>query len=140
MARAPLATSPQLAARFRDFAAEVTPVSDALSPFPDCDGCAHRCAFRSRASTAVWPEHAKELKERVARYPKSKPEQSAWWSGTAEWVAELADTVPLRDPAPDALRDYRACVFIHLARAAWQRKTLPWVRLYRTHTAPGPST
>ncbi|MGW1671887.1 ATP-binding protein [Streptomyces sp. NPDC002324] len=137
--RAPLATSPQLASRFRDFAAEVTSVSDALTPFPECDGCAHRCAFRSRASTAVWPENAKDLRERVARYPKSKPEQSAWWGDTAGWVAELADTVPLRDPAPDALRDYRACVFIHLARAAWQRKTLPWVRLYRAHTTPGPS-
>lgn len=138
--RAPLASTSQLASRFRDFVAEVVPVSEALAPFPDCDGCAHRCAFRSRASTAVWPEHAKDLKERVARYPKSRPEQSAWWNSTAEWVAELADALPLREPTPDALRDYRSCVFIHLARAAWQRKTLPWVRLYRTHSAPGPSS
>lgn len=137
VARAPLATTAELSTRFREFAAEVEPVSAALAPFPDCEGCAHRCAFRSRASTAVWPEHGKDLKERVARYPRSTAEQSAWWSTTAEWVAELADTVPLRDAASDALRDYRACVFIHLARAAWQRKTLPWVRLYRAHTSAG---
>ncbi|MDT9690218.1 DUF87 domain-containing protein [Streptomyces sp. P9(2023)] len=137
VSRAPLATSTQLAARFQEFAAEVPSVSDAIAPFADCEGCAHRCSFRSRASTAVWPEHATQLKERVAKYPASKPERAEWWSSTARWVGDVADAVPLPEPDADAeaLADYRACVFIHVARSAWQRKTLPWVRLYRTHTS-----
>ncbi|WP_030620318.1 ATP-binding protein [Streptomyces sclerotialus] len=141
--RAPLATGPELADRFHSFAAEAPSVDAALAPFPDCEGCRHRCAFRSRAATAVWPEHAAELRKRVATYPKTKPEQATWWQSTATWVASVADTVPLPDPAPapEATADYRACVFLHLARTTWQRKTLPWVRLYRSHTThPGTDT
>lgn len=134
--RAPLATASELAARFRSFTETTPSVDAALAPYPDCEGCHHRCDFRSRATTAVWPEHAKELKKRVATYPKSKADQSAWWQSTATWVAGIADTLPLPDPtaAPDAVADYHACVFLHIARTAWQRKTLPWVRLYRSHT------
>jgi hypothetical protein len=139
VARAPLATAPQLAGRFRNFAASDHSVSDALAPFPECEGCRHRCEFRSRAGTAVWPEHGKELRERVSSYPTSKPEQAAWWKSTADWVAGLADSVPLpdRDSSSAAVSDYRACVFVHVVRSAWQRKTLPWVRLYRTHLPSG---
>ncbi|MEU8772323.1 DUF87 domain-containing protein [Streptomyces sp. NPDC048606] len=139
VARAPLATDAELGARFRGFAAAHEEVDAALAPFPDCAGCRHRCEFRTRAATAVWPEHGTKLKERVATYPKSSGEQAAWWRETAEWVTEVADAVPLPAPRradPAAAEDYRACVFIHVARAAWQRNTLPWVRLYRTHTLP----
>ncbi|MGW5445326.1 ATP-binding protein [Streptomyces asiaticus] len=137
--RAPLAMASELAARFRSFTETAPSVDAALAPFPDCEGCRHRCDFRSRATMAVWPEHATELKKRVATYPKAKADQSAWWQSTAMWVAGIADTVPLPDPtaASDAVADYRACVFLHIARTAWQRKTLPWVRLYRSHTTPG---
>ncbi|MCX5193070.1 DUF87 domain-containing protein [Streptomyces sp. NBC_00249] len=140
ISRAPLATDAELATRFRDFAATTEAVDAALAPFPDCEGCRHRCEFRTRAATAVWPEHGTELKKRVADYPKARPEQADWWRDTATWVATLADQVPLPpDPsrAATAEPDYRACVFVHAARAAWQRNTLPWVRLYRTHTLPG---
>ncbi|WP_157857878.1 ATP-binding protein [Streptomyces durhamensis] len=135
LARAPLATSPDLAARFRDFAGTHPSVSTALAPFPECEGCRHRCAFRSRAATAVWPEDAKELRQRVTVYPKSKPEQTAWWQSTASWITDVADRAPLSAEDPAALSGYRACVFVHVARSAWQRKTLPWVRLYRTHVS-----
>lgn len=143
--RAPLADGPELAARFREFASATPGVDSALAPFADCEGCRHRCAFRSRAATAVWPEHATELRKRVAEYPKSKPGQADWWRSTTEWVTEVADTVPLPPADTDsgaAVADYHACVFIHLARTAWQRKTLPWTRLYRTHapTPPGAPT
>ncbi|MFD3937549.1 ATP-binding protein [Streptomyces sp. NPDC058611] len=140
VSRAPLASDAQLTARFQAFAGGSQAVDATLAPFPDCDGCQHRCAFRSRAATAVWPEHGSKLKERVVQYPKTRPEQATWWRDTADWVGTLADTVPL--PAQvggseTAVTDYRACVFIHVARAAWQRNTLPWVRLYRDNTRPG---
>ncbi|MFC7257694.1 helicase HerA domain-containing protein [Streptomyces lutosisoli] len=155
VARAPLADSSQLAARFREFADTTPSVDSALAPFADCEGCRHRCAFRSRAGTAVWPEHGAELRKRVTGYPKSPAEQTDWWRSTTEWVASVAEKVPLPQPdtnakgnaAADAVTsanantvtDYHACVFIHIARSAWQRKTLPWTRLYRTHapTPPG---
>ncbi|GHE12265.1 helicase HerA domain-containing protein [Streptomyces alanosinicus] len=137
--RAPLATSTELASRFRDFADSHPPVADALAPFPECEGCRHRCAFRSRAGAVVWPEDGKELRERVKTYPKTKPEQATWWQSTATWITDIADRAPLpgEDVAPAPLSDYRACVFTHVARSAWQRKTLPWVRLYRTHLSSG---
>ncbi len=65
--RAVLATPTQLGDRFHAFTASVPAAAKALAPFPECEGCRHRCAFRSRASTAVWPEHGKELRERVKR-------------------------------------------------------------------------
>ncbi|WP_206330309.1 hypothetical protein, partial [Streptomyces telluris] len=58
-------------------------------------------------------------------------------SRTAEWVADIADAVALPGAAADAVDDYRACVFIHVAQAAWKRKTLPWVRLYRRNAGVG---
>ncbi|MDX2395101.1 DUF87 domain-containing protein [Streptomyces sp. DK15] len=137
--RAPLATDAELATRFRALAADHEAVDAALAPFPDCEGCRHRCSFRTRAATAVWPEHGTKLKERVAAYPKTSREQADWWLATADWVTALADTVPLRVPEGDrdsAVDDYRACVFVHVARAAWQRNTLPWVRLYRDNVRP----
>ncbi|GAA0327924.1 hypothetical protein GCM10010302_78610 [Streptomyces polychromogenes] len=139
VSRAPLATDAELGTRFRALAAGNEAVDAALAPFPDCEGCRHRCTFRTRAATAVWPEHGTKLKERVATYPKTSREQADWWRDTADWVAGLADTVPLRVPKGDrdaAVDDYRACVFIHVARAAWQRNTLPWVRLYRDNVRP----
>ncbi|MEU7010560.1 DUF87 domain-containing protein [Streptomyces sp. NPDC046332] len=140
LSRAPLATDAELASRFRALAAGDEAVDAALAPFPDCEGCRHRCSFRTRAATAVWPEHGTKLKERVAAYPKTSGEQADWWRDTADWVAEVADTVPLRVPEGDrepVVSDYRACVFVHVARAAWQRNTLPWVRLYRDNVRPG---
>ncbi|MFF4646638.1 ATP-binding protein [Streptomyces sp. NPDC001389] len=140
VSRAPLATDAELGTRFRALAADHEGVDAALAPFPDCEGCRHRCIFRTRAATAVWPEHGTKLKERVAAYPKTSREQADWWRDTADWVTGLADTVPLRGPEGDrdaAVDDYRACVFIHVARAAWQRNTLPWVRLYRENVRPG---
>ncbi|MEU4270628.1 DUF87 domain-containing protein [Streptomyces sp. NPDC026092] len=142
VSRAPLATDAELATRFRALAADDEAVDAALAPFPDCEGCRHRCSFRTRAATAVWPEHGTKLKERVAAYPKTGAEQADWWRDTGDWVAELADTVPLRVPEGEGDRDpvvsdYRACVFVHVARAAWQRNTLPWVRLYRANVRPG---
>ncbi|MFJ8212109.1 ATP-binding protein [Streptomyces sp. NPDC096033] len=139
VSRAPLATDAELGTRFRALAADHEAVDAALAPFPDCEGCRHRCTFRTRAATAVWPEHGTKLKERVATYPKTSREQADWWRDTADWVAGLADTVPLRVPKGDrdaAVDDYRACVFIHVTRAAWQRNTLPWVRLYRDNVRP----
>ncbi|GAA3055287.1 hypothetical protein GCM10020000_41950 [Streptomyces olivoverticillatus] len=106
-------------------------------PFPDCEGCRHRCTFRSRAATAVWPEHGEELKKKVVDYPRTSAAQAEWWSRTADWVAGIADTVAPPGAAPEAVEDYRACVFIHVAQAAWKRKTLPWVRLYRSHAVRG---
>ncbi|MGW2491809.1 ATP-binding protein [Streptomyces sp. NPDC001606] len=136
--RAPLATPAELSARFRSIAAAHPSIEDALAPFPECEGCRHRCLFRSRAATAVWPEDGKELRQRVTSYPKSKQEQATWWQSTATWIGDIADRVPL--PAatsePTAAADYQACVFTHVAREAWQRKTLPWVRLFRTHQPP----
>ncbi|MFD0146794.1 MULTISPECIES: ATP-binding protein [unclassified Streptomyces] len=142
VSRAPLATDAELASRFRALAADDEAVDAALAPFPDCEGCRHRCSFRTRAATAVWPEHGTKLKERVAAYPKTSAEQADWWRDTGDWVAELAATVPLRVPEGEGDRapvvsDYRACVFVHVARAAWQRNTLPWVRLYRANVRPG---
>ncbi|WP_146166926.1 helicase HerA domain-containing protein [Streptosporangium nondiastaticum] len=132
-ARAPLAGNAELADRFRAFADATPDVDAALAPFPDCEGCRHRCAFRARAATAVWPEHGTELKKRVADYPKTSAAQAEWWARTAEWVAGIADAVAPRGAAAEAVDDYRACVFIHLAQSAWKRKTLPWVRLYRSN-------
>ncbi|OIV38883.1 hypothetical protein BIV57_03880 [Mangrovactinospora gilvigrisea] len=133
-----LASGADLRGRFAAWTSATPEVDAAVAPFEECEGCAHRCAFRTRAATAVWPdEHGPELRRRVAAYPQSAAERAAWWRETAVWTAEVGDAVAPPSPDPAALADYRACVFVHAARAAWPRKTLPWVRLYRKHAGAG---
>ncbi|WP_345437094.1 helicase HerA domain-containing protein [Actinoallomurus vinaceus] len=133
--RAPLATDDELADRFRGLATRNSQVDAALAPFPECAGCEHRCAFRSRAATAVRPEHATDLKTRVKDYPDTVAAQSHWWQETITWTHRIADAVPLAAATDHEHRDYEACVFVHIARDAWRRDVLPWTRLYRQHWA-----
>ncbi len=133
LAYAPLADAEELGARFKVLAAGNEEVDAALAPFAECDGCAHRCAFRSRAATAVQPEDGTALKGRVAEYPKTTATQQEWWRSTIEWVRGLSDAVPLMDPTEAEREDYEACVFVHVSRRAWRKDSLPWVQLFRKH-------
>ncbi|MFI0410777.1 ATP-binding protein [Actinomadura sp. 3N508] len=132
--RAPLATDEDLAGRFRTLRAAVPEFDAAIAPFTECEGCAHRCLFRSRAATAVRPEHAAELKTRVQDYPGTAATQARWWRETVGWTHAIADEVALDSPSEAERRDYTACVFVHVARRAWRRDVLPWVQRYRQHT------
>ncbi|WP_144440925.1 hypothetical protein [Streptomyces roseifaciens] len=96
----------------------------ALAPSPTAKAADTAARHADGRRQRRWP-HGDELKKRVADYPKTSAAQPEWWSRTADWVAEIANTVD----------DYRACGFIHVAQAAWKRKTLPWVRLYRRNTS-----
>lgn len=129
--RAPLATNHDLAQRFRALTTATPAVDAALAPFEECEGCAHRCLFRSRAATAIRSEQTTELKERAAAYPKDGAGQSAWWQTMASWVTEVGAPVAPTDASPEEENDYHACVFIHLVREAWENKTLPWTRRFR---------
>jgi hypothetical protein len=133
--RAPLAGPGELSARFKALVTSVSSIDAALAPFAECEGCQHRCQFRSRAATAVRSDHASELKNRAKEYPKTSAEQTQWWRDTAAWVRSVADEVPLRTTSAEAQRDYQACVFVHIARKAWRRDVLPWIRLFRSRTA-----
>jgi len=135
--RAPLVGDDTLAQRFRALAAGVPGIDAALAPFVECEGCRHRCRFRSRAATATRTEDAAELKTRVKDYPDTVATQAQWWRQTHAWVRQVADRVALDDPSPAERRDYEACVFVHIGRRAWRRDTLAWVRLYREHAASG---
>jgi uncharacterized protein DUF87 len=135
--RAPLATAAELALRFRALAAEVPAIDAAIAPFAECDGCRHRCQFRSRAATVVRAEDAADLKSRVKAYPNTVATQAEWWQQTRTWVRAVADRVILDDLSNPEQRDYEACVFVHLGRRAWRRDVLPWVRLYRGTSVPG---
>lgn len=135
--RAPLADDDDLAARFRTLRAEVPEFDAAIAPFAECEGCEHRCVFRSRAATAVRPGHAAELKTRVESYPDTVAAQGRWWRETADWTRAIADEVALDSPAEAERRDYEACVFVHIARRAWRREVLPWTRRYRQHAGTG---
>jgi hypothetical protein len=79
---APLADAAELAERFRSFANSDDRIDAALGPFPECDGCLHRCAFRFRAATAVRPEDRAQLTSRAAHYPHTVETQRAWWGET----------------------------------------------------------
>lgn len=135
--RAPLATDADLAARFHALVGAVPQIDAAIAPFVECEGCVHRCMFRSRAATAVRPGHATELKARVKKYPETVAAQIGWWQETAGWTHGIADEIALDAPSEAERRDYEACVFVHIARRAWRRGVLPWVRQYRRHTSGG---
>ncbi len=147
LARAPLATDAELAQRFRSLAAATPEIDEAIAPFAECVGCQHRCAFRSRAATAMQPEHVAEFKVRVKAYPKTAAAQREWWKQMTAWVRTVADRVPLHtaadaadaalssaDDAAEALAqaDYEACVLVHIGRGAYRRGVLPWVARFRT--------
>ncbi|WP_189958003.1 hypothetical protein [Streptomyces alanosinicus] len=70
---------------------------------------------------------------------RAPAEQREWWTVTAGRVTDLDDSVPLSATtasSAEAQAGPRTCVDIHLARGTWQRKPLPWIRLYRAHAAP----
>jgi hypothetical protein len=139
VAYAPLAGADELAGRFQTFASGNESVDAALAPFAECEGCAHRCAFRSRAATAVHAEDGTTLKARVADYPKTAATQQAWWQETISWIRSTAADVPLPDASAAEQADYEACVFVHTSRRAWRRDALPWIRLFRKHATAKPS-
>ena len=133
LAYAPLADAPELATRFQTLAVGNKGIDSALAPFVECEGCEHRCAFRSRAATAVQPEDGTALKGRVAEYPTTTVAQREWWRTTIEWVRGLSDAVPLLEATEAERADYEACVFVHISRRAWRRDSLPWIKLFRKH-------
>ncbi|HEV3172740.1 MAG TPA: DUF87 domain-containing protein [Actinocrinis sp.] len=136
--RAPLADDTALAERFRVLASSDREVDAAIAPFPECQGCAHRCRFRSQAATAARPDHVDGLRARVGGYPTTRAARADWWQQTAEWVRVVSDEIPADAADVAARRDYEACVFVHLSRAAWRRDALTWNRLYREHVQGGP--
>ncbi|GAA3050845.1 hypothetical protein GCM10020000_34840 [Streptomyces olivoverticillatus] len=97
-ARAQLADGSELADRFNRFAEAAPEVDAAFAPFPDCEGCRCRCAFRSRAATTVWPEHGTALKKKVADCPRTSEAQAQRWSRTSEWWRGSPTPSPHRAP------------------------------------------
>ncbi|GIJ49946.1 hypothetical protein Val02_68320 [Virgisporangium aliadipatigenens] len=104
IAEAPLADDAELRARFLRTLGDS---ADAMAPYEECHGCAHRCAFRQQAESIMSDRAA--ARELVGLSPK--------WPALATKLAELAGPVP--GDAPDATTDYRVCVFIHAFRAAY---------------------
>lgn len=133
--RAPLAGSAELGAAFRRAAASSPDLDAAIAPFAECEGCASRCLFRTRAATAVWPEHAVSLKERVKEYPTKSAAQKEWWLKTIAEVKAVAEPLAPTGVSSAETADYEACVMVHIGRRAWRRDVLPWIRLYRKHAA-----
>ena len=134
--RALRADDAALAERFRVLASSDREVDAAIAPFPECEGCAHRCRFRAQAATVARPDHVDGLRTRAGGYPATRAARAGWWQQTAEWVRVVSDEIPVDTADLAARRDYEACVFVHLSRAAWRRDALTWNRLYREH-APG---
>jgi hypothetical protein len=135
--RAPRADGAALAERFRVLASSDRDVDAAIAPFPECEGCAHRCRFRAQAATVARPDHVDGLRTRSGDYPTTRTARADWWQQTAEWVRVVSDEIPVDAADVAARRDYEACVFVHLSRAAWRRDALTWNRLYREHAPSG---
>jgi hypothetical protein len=136
--RALLADNSALRQRYLALAKADPAVDAARSPFAECEGCRHRCAFRSRAMTVTRNEHVAGLRDRIAVYPTASAAQTAWWRETAEWVRTISEDAPLPAAETDsaARLDYEACVFVHISRGAWRRDALRWNRLFRMHAGP----
>lgn len=134
--RAPLADDSALRQRFLDLAKADPAVDAARAPFRECEGCRHRCAFRSRAMAVTRDEHVADLRDRIAMYPPTAAAQDAWWRETSSWVRGVSEDAPLADADEAARLDYEACVFMHISRGGWRRDALRWNRLYRMHADP----
>nr|WP_221380624.1 DUF87 domain-containing protein [Actinoplanes polyasparticus] len=130
-AHAPLASDAELAVRFRAFADDHEAVAAATAPFPDCDGCAHRCLFRGRAATAAASASAAAFRERIRGYPKQPADWPDWWTETIRATSALAARTGTEALTPAQQRDYEACVFLHQGRRAWRDGAPKWVSLYR---------
>jgi hypothetical protein len=137
--RAPLADDTALSQRFLTAAGTSPEIDVALAPFPECEGCRHRCAFRARAAAAVQPEHAAELKRRMKAFPKTASAQRTWWYDLISWVSSIANRLPL-PPVTEghgvnesARSDFESCILVHIARNSFRAGgVLPWVKRFRT--------
>jgi hypothetical protein len=141
-ARAPLASDTALAERFRAATKANPEIDAALAPFPECEGCSHRCAFRARAATVVQPEHAAQFRRRLKAYPNTASAQRAWWEEVAEWVESIANSLSLPSTpegngmGESARSDFESCVVVHIGRSAYRRGgVLQWVTRFRTERA-----
>jgi hypothetical protein len=132
--RAFLADDSALRQQFVALAKANPAVDAARAPFAECEGCQHRCVFRSRAMAVVRDEHVAELRDRTALYPPTPAAQKTWWSETAEWIHAVSEDAPLIDADDAARRDYEACVFVHISRGAGRRDTPQWNHRYRSNT------
>ncbi len=141
---APMPTREDLRDRFLQFAAAVPEVNEALAPYAECAGCAHRCQFRPYAKAMVTPAATQRLFTRLQEYPAGATEIPAWWQTTLADVATLARPVRPRLVGADeaAAADLEACTFLHLLRGGFEGGTTAWAELYRTHRSaaaePGP--
>ncbi|MEE4546254.1 DUF87 domain-containing protein [Streptomyces sp. V4-01] len=131
--RAPLATDTELRRRFHTLTTTEATIDQALAPFPECDGCAHRCQFRSRAATIVTDEHALALRERISRYPEGAEDRGPWWAEITAFIREAAAPLAPHEATMAGTADYEACVFVHTSRAAYRNEILPWVQRFRRH-------
>ncbi|MBR7838950.1 ATP-binding protein [Actinospica durhamensis] len=136
--RAPLAGAPALRARFERFIQEIPDADAALTTFPDCTGCAHRCFYRGNAEPVATASAAEELDRRVTEFRTlPKAERKDWWAQTLGWLGRAAaDTAPAElpdvlEPDSERLADYEACVVVHLGRRLEWTHTAAWAQQVR---------
>ena len=136
--RAPLADAAALRKRFERFVNEVPAADAALTTFPDCAGCTHRCFYRGNAEPVATLAAAEELDRRVTAFRAlPKPERKDWWTETLDWLstaaagcapAELPDVL---EPGSEQLADYEACVVVQLGRRLQWKHTAAWAQQVR---------
>ncbi len=106
---APLADADELRRRHAALLSD-SRFADAMAPYEECVECRHRCAFRRRAESVVLAAPA--LTDQVVSLAVTGP-----WKSTVDTLVDLAGRLPEADP--QAVEDYRVCVFIHAMQSRY---------------------
>ncbi len=113
MADAPLAEDHDLAGRFARWRSSDPSVDDALAPYPECEPCRHRCAFRRHAESLVDDGLV------TAVFDADDFDSDEWWDALPTRLPELIGSPPPMLPGTDRAgwaADYHSCVFLHTQR------------------------
>jgi hypothetical protein len=113
MADAPLAEDHDLAGRFARWRSSDPSVDDALAPYPECEPCRHRCAFRRHAESLVDDGLV------TAVFDADDFDSDEWWDALPTRLPELIGSPPPILPGTDRAgwaADYHSCVFLHTQR------------------------
>jgi hypothetical protein len=110
------------------FTRDIESWRDSLAPYRDCEGCRFPCELRAASLRAVDRNRAETFLAMLHGFPASDPlDAGAWWRHLDEHLTGYGP--PHRDPLRRA--DQRACLLLHLHRAATGMPAGFWVRRYR---------
>jgi hypothetical protein len=108
---APLADDVELRRRHAELLADPD-FADAMAPYDECVDCRHRCAFRRQAESVVAADPAGTAA--LLDLARTGP-----WPDTVAALTRLAGLSPGADPVPEAVEDYRVCVFLHAVQSRY---------------------